>query len=158
VTVEGHVVGHLAGVTFTPEKGASALEEKALRNAAVSGRRSRDRQAPGQAGRRGRRRLRPDPDGAILWRGEIGRRGALSGCRCCAARPAAGRPGRRRGARAGRAAAGRLPGREVDRKLAGLRKLERALGGGELKGLPRGLAHRLLEAGGVLDKRPSIPT
>jgi ATP-dependent RNA helicase SUPV3L1/SUV3 len=42
---------------------------------------------------------------------------------------------------------------EVDRRLHGLRKLERALGGGELKGLPRGLAHRLLEAGGVLDKR-----
>jgi ATP-dependent RNA helicase SUPV3L1/SUV3 len=46
---------------------------------------------------------------------------------------------------------------EADRKLFGLRKLERALAGGELRGLPRGLAHRLLEAGGLLDKRPVEP-
>ncbi|HWW27357.1 MAG TPA: helicase-related protein, partial [Caulobacter sp.] len=34
VTVEGHVVGRLTGVTFVQEKGGSALEEKALRNTA----------------------------------------------------------------------------------------------------------------------------
>ncbi|MFT4254928.1 MAG: phosphonate-binding protein, partial [Caulobacter sp.] len=46
---------------------------------------------------------------------------------------------------------------EVDRHLSSLRKLQQALAGGELRGLPRGVAHRLLEAGGVLDKRPLDP-
>ena len=33
VTVEGHVVGRLSGVHFEPERGASALENRALRGA-----------------------------------------------------------------------------------------------------------------------------
>jgi ATP-dependent RNA helicase SUPV3L1/SUV3 len=111
VTVEGHVVGRLTGVTFVQEKGGSALEEKALRNTAQRA------VTPEIARRLGKLAAEPDsaftltPDGAVLWNGEaagavrFGRRSAAS------ARPAAGRPGRRRGAGAGRAAAGRLPGR-----------------------------------------------
>ena len=33
VTVEGHVVGRISGVHFEPERGASALEDRALRGA-----------------------------------------------------------------------------------------------------------------------------
>jgi ATP-dependent RNA helicase SUPV3L1/SUV3 len=157
VTVEGHVVGHLAGVTFTPEKGASALEEKALRNAAVRA------VGPEIARRLGALTGEADeafalsPDGAILWRGEIA--GAVrSGLPLLSPRarllgdlgPATVRERAERRLDAFLAA-------EVDRKLASLRKLEQALAGGQLRGLPRGLAHRLLEACGVLDKRPLEP-
>ncbi|HQR88420.1 MAG TPA: phosphonate-binding protein, partial [Caulobacter sp.] len=157
VTVEGHVVGHLAGVTFTPEKGASALEEKALRNAAVRA------VGPEIARRLGALAAEPDdafalnPDSAILWRGEIA--GVVRpGLPLLSPRarllgelgPAAVRERAERRLDAFLAT-------EADRHLAPLRKLERALAGGELRGLPRGLAHRLLEAAGVLDKRPLDP-
>jgi ATP-dependent RNA helicase SUPV3L1/SUV3 len=39
---------------------------------------------------------------------------------------------------------------EAGRRLPSLRKLEAAVASGALKGLPRGLAYRLIEAGGVL--------
>ncbi|WP_425996640.1 helicase-related protein [Caulobacter sp. DWR1-3-2b1] len=157
VTVEGHVVGHLAGVTFTPEKGASALEEKALRNAAVRA------VGPEIARRLGALTAEPDdafalnPESAILWRGEIAgvaRQGLplLS--------PRARLLGELGPATVRERAERRLDAflaTEADRHLAPLRKLERALAGGELRGLPRGLAHRLLEAAGILDKRPLDP-
>ena len=41
---------------------------------------------------------------------------------------------------------------QAQERLAPLGVLERGLAGGELRGLPRGLAHRLIEAGGVLDR------
>ena len=41
----------------------------------------------------------------------------------------------------------------VSVRLATLKRLEAAVGAGELKGLARGIAWRLLEAGGVLDRR-----
>jgi ATP-dependent RNA helicase SUPV3L1/SUV3 len=157
VTVEGHVVGHLSGVAFTPVKATSALEEKALRNAAQRA------VGPEIAKRLGLLASEADdafaltPDGAILWRGEMA--GAVRhGLPLLSPRarllgelgPAAARE------RAERRLDAFLAG-EVDRSLAPLRKLERALAGGELKGLPRGISHRLLEAGGVLDKRPVDP-
>lgn len=41
---------------------------------------------------------------------------------------------------------------EAGRRLAALRRLNTALADGKLKGLPRGIAYRLSEAGGVLDR------
>ncbi|MFT4253792.1 MAG: helicase-related protein, partial [Caulobacter sp.] len=70
ISVEGHVVGRLTGVTFVAEKGASPLEEKALRNAAQRA------VGPEIARRLGLLAAEPDeafaltPDGAVLWRGE----------------------------------------------------------------------------------------
>jgi ATP-dependent RNA helicase SUPV3L1/SUV3 len=153
VTVEGHVVGRLTGVTFVQEKGGSALEEKALRNTAQRA------VTPEIARRLGQLAAEPDsaftltPDGAVLWNGEAA--GAVrSGGDLL--HPRARLLGDLGDAAARERAERRLDAflaGEVDRQLHGLRKLERALGGGELRGLPRGLAHRLLEAGGVLDKR-----
>jgi ATP-dependent RNA helicase SUPV3L1/SUV3 len=153
VTVEGHIVGRLTGVTFVQEKGASALEEKALRNTAQRA------VTPEIARRLGALAAEPDaaftltPDGAVLWNGEAA--GAVrSGGDLLQPRARLlgdlGDPSARE--RAERRLDAFLAG-EVDRQLPGLRKLQRALAGSELKGLPRGLAHRLLEAGGVLDKR-----
>jgi len=153
VTVEGHVVGRLTGVTFVQEKGGSALEEKALRNTAQRA------VTPEIARRLGKLASEPDaafaltPDGAVLWNGEAA--GAVR-----AGSPLLSPRARLLGELGEASARERAERRldaflagEVDRRLPGLRKLERALAGGDLRGLPRGLAHRLLEAGGVLDKR-----
>jgi ATP-dependent RNA helicase SUPV3L1/SUV3 len=157
VTVEGHVVGRLTGVTFVPEKGASALEEKALRNTAQRA------VTPEIARRLGKLASEPDtaftltPDGAVLWNGEAaGAVRPFGGGGGDLMHPRARLLGELGDASARERAERRLDAflaGEVDRKLPGLRRLERALSGGALKGLPRGLAHRLLEAGGVLDKR-----
>jgi ATP-dependent RNA helicase SUPV3L1/SUV3 len=153
VTVEGHIVGRLTGVTFVQEKGASALEEKALRNTAQRA------VTPEIARRLGKLAGEPDtaftltPDGAVLWNGEAAGAVRAGGDLL---HPRARLLGDLGDAAARERAERRLDAflaGEADRKLHGLRKLERPLAGGELRGLPRGLAHRLLEAGGVLDKR-----
>ncbi len=151
VTVEGQYVGRLAGVNFEPAKGSSLLEEKALRaaaNAAVG---------PEIAKRLGQLAADPDdafslsPDGAVMWRGEAA--GALAGGTPFAPRVrlhgelghAAARERAQRRLEAWLAA-------EAGRRLAPLRKLETAVASGRVKGLARGLAYRLIEAGGVLDR------
>ena len=151
VTVEGHFVGKLSGVRFEPAQGSSLLEEKALRAAAQHA------VGPEIARRLGRLAAEPDeafsltPDGVVLWRGDAA--GVLSG----------GEPFRPRvrllgeiGAETARQrAAQRLEAfvaSEAGRRLAALRKLETAVADGKIKGLARGLAFRLIEAGGVLDR------
>ncbi|MEW6018451.1 MAG: helicase-related protein, partial [Pseudomonadota bacterium] len=70
VTVEGQFVGRLSGVSFEPERGATLLETKALRAAALAA------VGPEVARRLGRLAADSDeafalqPDGAVLWRGE----------------------------------------------------------------------------------------
>ena len=70
VTVEGQIVGHLDGLKFEVEKGASALEEKALRQAAQRA------VGPEMARRLGRLAAEKDeafslsPEGVVYWRGD----------------------------------------------------------------------------------------
>ena len=77
VTVEGHFVGRLSGVTFEAAQGSSVLEEKALRAAATHA------VGPEIARRLGRLAAEADeafaltPDGTVLWRGEAA--GVLAG-------------------------------------------------------------------------------
>ena len=151
VTVEGHFVGKLAGVAFEAAKGATLLEDKALRAAALHA------VGPEIAKRLGKMAADSDaafaltPDGAVLWNGAVV--GVLAG----------GEPFRPRvrllgelGPEAARERAGqRLEAflvAEAGRRLADLRKLETAVADGRIKGLARGLAYRLIEAGGVLDR------
>ncbi|WP_293679357.1 helicase-related protein [uncultured Phenylobacterium sp.] len=151
VTVEGHFVGRLAGVSFEPARGANLLEEKALRAAAQLA------VGPEIARRLGQLAAEPDaafslaPDGTVLWRGEVA--GVLAG----------GEPFRPRvrllGEIGPESARQRAQQRleafvagEAGRRLSGLRKLEGAVAEGKVKGLARGLAFRLAEAGGVLDR------
>ena len=149
VTVEGHFVGRLSGLAFEGEKGASTLESKALRAAAQRA------VAPEIARRLGRIAAEPDeafalaPDGLVLWRGEAA--GALAGDRPFAPRvrlfgELGAAPARERAARRLEA----FLAAEAGRRLPSLRRLEEAVASGALKGLPRGLAYRLIEAGGVL--------
>ena len=151
VTVEGQYVGRLSGVSFEIAHGSSILEEKALRataNAAVG---------PEIAKRLGQLAAEPDEafaltaTGAVLWRGEAA--GAISGGTAFAPRlrlygdlgHAAPRERAQRRLEAFIAA-------ESGRRLAPLRRLEAALASGAVKGLARGLAYRLIEAGGILDR------
>ncbi|MBN9319551.1 MAG: phosphonate-binding protein [Caulobacterales bacterium] len=149
VTVEGVVVGQLKGVGFEPSKASSALEEKALRAAAARA------VAPEITRRLGRLAAERDdafaldPEGRVLWRGDIA--GVVSGA------------GKVRllgemGAAAARERATRrleaFVAAETGRRLKPLRRLQTALDDGKVRGLARGIVHRLVEAGGILDRQP----
>ena len=148
VTVEGHFVGRLKGVVFDQPKAVTSLEEKALRGAAQKA------VAPEVARRLGALAAEPDeafsvtPTGSLLWRG------ALTGQLQEAGRvrllgdmgppPARERAQRRLEA---------FVAAERIRRLGPLTRLEAAMAAGEIKGLARGLGHRLLEGGGILARR-----
>jgi ATP-dependent RNA helicase SUPV3L1/SUV3 len=151
VTVEGHFVGKLRGLRFEPARGGSALEDKALRAAAERV------VAPELARRMGKLAAEPDeafallPDGTITWRGEAA--GRVSGeqslqpkARLFADLGLA--PARERAVQRLEA----FVAAEAGRRLKALRRLETALAAGALKGLARGVAWRLIEAGGVMDR------
>jgi ATP-dependent RNA helicase SUPV3L1/SUV3 len=151
VTVEGHFVGKLVGVHFEPTRGATALENKALRGAV-------ERAVAPEIARR-LREIEGGRDeafalaesGAILWRGDAV--GELLG----------GGPFNPRvrlfcefgvaGAR--ERAARRLEAFVVGvarRALAPLVELKAASADGRLEGLARGIAYQLVENFGVLDR------
>ncbi len=151
VTVEGHYVGRLAGVAFEPAKGATILEEKALRAAALHA------VGPEIARRLGRMAAEADeafaltPDGTVLWRGELV--GVLTGGE--AFHPRVRLLGDLGPDAARQRASQRLEAfvaAEGGRRLSSLRRLEAAISEGKIKGLARGLAYRLVEAGGVMDR------
>ena len=151
VSVEGHAVGRLDGVVFTLDRGASQLETRALRHAA--------RQAVGPEIARRLGRLAADgdeafsvtPDGAVLWRGAVAGRivgGDPFSPRVRLLGDLGPAPARERAKR-------RLEAwlsTEAGRALRPLRRLKQAVESGGLKGLTRGLAFRLVEAGGVLSR------
>jgi ATP-dependent RNA helicase SUPV3L1/SUV3 len=154
VTVEGHFVGKLEGLRFKPATGESALEERALRAAAT--------RAVGPEVTRRLGRLAADddqafalsPDGLILWRGEAA--GKLAGGRPFAPKVALfGElgPEAARGRAARRLEA--FVAAEAGRRLKPLKDIDTALASGALKGLARGVAYRLAEAGGLI-ARPEI--
>jgi ATP-dependent RNA helicase SUPV3L1/SUV3 len=151
VTVEGEVVGHLDGVRFAPDKGGSTLADRTLK--AAAGRAV----GPEIARRLGSLTADDDdafavtPDGTVLWQGaQVAR---IIGGDPFAPRvrllgdlgPVATRDRARQRIEAWLAA-------EAGRTLKSLRRLRRALDSGSLKGLPRGLAFRLVEAGGLIDR------
>jgi ATP-dependent RNA helicase SUPV3L1/SUV3 len=152
VIIEGHEVGRLSGVEFQIDKGGSALEDRALRQAA------RHAVTPEIARRLGRLAADADdafavlPDGSVLWRGV--QAGQVTGGDWFSPRirllgelgPAAARE------RAQRRLEAWLAG-EAGRALRPLRRLKSAVETGALKGLPRGVAFRLIEAGGLIDRR-----
>ncbi len=148
VTVEGHEVGKLDGLVFKAPKAASSLEEKALRGAAQRA------VGPEVARRLGQLAAEPDeafsltPDGAVLWRGAAA--GVVQAEKVRLLGELGPEPARERAAR-------RLEAwlaAEGGRRLGPMRVLQAAMASGQLRGLPRGLAHRLIEAGGVMDRKP----
>ena len=125
------------------------LEDKALRAAAERA------VVPEIARRLGRLAAEPDeafalaPDGEVLWRGEAAacwRTTARSRPACACWASSAPEP--RAGARGQRLEA--FVAAEAGRRLGPLASLEQAVADGRLKGLARGLAWRLIEAGGAI--------
>ena len=151
VTVEGQFVGRLRGVSFEAAKGSSILEEKALRAAATAAVGPEIAKRLGQLAGDTEEGFALSPDGVVLWRGEAA--GAIAGGTPFAPRVrlygelghAAARERAQRRLEAWLAS-------EAGRRLSPLRRLEAAVSGGRIKGLARGLAYRLIEAGGVLDR------
>ena len=152
VVVEGHVVGRLMGVHFEPERGASALEDRALRHAIERA------VAPEVARRLGELASASDeafslgPHGTVRWRG------------LAAGEIAGGAPFKPRvlligefGHDAARERAARrleaFVAGEASRRLASLKRLSEAIADGTLKGLARGVAYQLVEQFGILDRR-----
>ena len=152
VTVEGHLVGRLAGFHFEPERGATALENRALRGAVERV------VAPEVARRLGALASEDDeafalaPGGVVNWRGEAA--GEIVGGEPFAPRVRligefGAEPQRERAARRLEAFASA----EATRRLYALKHLKEAIEDGRLKGLARGLAYQLVEQFGVLDRR-----
>jgi len=152
VTVEGHLVGRLAGFHFEPERGATALENRALRSAVERV------VAPEVARRLGALAAEEDEafallsGGVVAWRGEAA--GEIAGGTPFAPRVRligefGAEPQRERAARRLEAFAAA----EACRRLGALRRLKEAIEDGRLKGLARGLAYQLIEQAGALDRR-----
>jgi ATP-dependent RNA helicase SUPV3L1/SUV3 len=151
VTVEGQFVGRLEGVRFESAKGSGALEMRALR-AAVQ-------KAVGPEVSRRLGRLAADgdeafgllPTGEVLWQGATA--GVLTGADPF--KPIVTLTGELGAASARERAARRLEAfvaGEASRRLATLKGLVEAVASGELRGLARGLAYRLIQAGGTLSR------
>ena len=152
VTVEGQYVGLLTGVNFEPAAGSSALEDRALRNAAVRA------VGPQLAKRLGALAGAQDDAfefdglGAVRWQGAPA--GRIAGGTLFAPMvklygdlgPLAVRERAERRLEAWLAS-------EAGRRLGPLKALDQAMADGQLKGLARGIAFRLREAGGTLDRR-----
>jgi ATP-dependent RNA helicase SUPV3L1/SUV3 len=152
VTVEGQTVGRLIGVRFEPAIGSSALEDRALRGAATRS------VAPEIARRLGQLAAAQDTEISLEATGTLRWHGAPAG------RIVGGTPfspvvrlyGEFGSAPARERAERRLEAflaKEAARRLAPLKALDEAMADGRLKGLARGLAFRLREAGGLLDRR-----
>jgi ATP-dependent RNA helicase SUPV3L1/SUV3 len=151
VTVEGHFVGKLVGVHFEPTRGATALENKALRGAVeravapeIARRLSEIEGARDEA-------LALSPSGEILWRGDaVGE--LLDG--------GPFNPRVRLFCEFGVASARERAVRRLEafvtgvarRALAPLIELKSASADGRLEGLARGIAYQLVENFGVLDR------
>ncbi len=152
VTVEGHYVGRLRGLSFDAAQGAGALETKALRAAVQRAVGPEMTRRLGRLAAEGDEAFALEPDGDVLWRGEAA--GALAGGQPfnpvvrlygdLGAEPARDRAARRLEA---------FVAADASRRLWALKRLGEAVSSGALKGLARGLAYRLIEAGGVLDRR-----
>ncbi len=151
VTVEGHVVGRLDGLRFDAEKADSALADKALRQAAVRAVGPEVTRRLGKLAAEADDAFELNPDGVIHWRGEPA--GQLSSERPFSPRvrlfgelgPAHARERAQRRLEAFVAA-------QAGARLAPLKAMDAAMSDGRLKGLARGLAFRLIEAGGIIPR------
>ncbi|MGH6993990.1 MAG: helicase-related protein, partial [Caulobacteraceae bacterium] len=149
VSVEGHYVGHLKGLSFERAGAAEGLARRAIDAAAAKA------VGPEVARRLGALAAEPDeafsvqPDGILIWRGEAV--GVIDKARPLS--PTARLFGELGPWQARRRAQTRLDAflaADARRRLAPLQRLQDAVAQGHIRGLARGLAWRLSEAGGVL--------
>ena len=152
VIVEGHAVGRLIGLKFEPERGASPLEQRALRGAV-------DRAVAPEVSRRlveiaaeGDDALALTPHRAVLWRGH-------PVAEVVGGSPFA--PKLRLDGELGAVVARERAVRRLEKfvaeaaapAFASLARLKAAAEGDGLNGLARGLAYQLVEAHGAVGRR-----
>jgi ATP-dependent RNA helicase SUPV3L1/SUV3 len=152
VTVEGHFVGNLAGISFDPARGATALENRALRGAVERAVAPEIARRLGELAGGGDEAFALAPEGVVLWRGqpagELRGGGPFSPSVRLLGEFGAAAP-RERAARRLEA----FVAAEASRRLFVLKQLREAIADGRLKGLARGLAYQIVEQFGVLDRR-----
>ena len=152
VTVDGETVGHLEGVRFAVESGGSALADRTLKAAALKAVTPEINRRLGRLAADADEAFSVTPEGDVLWSGALAAK--ITNAEPFSPRvrligdlgPQATRD------RAQRRIEAWLAG-EAGRTLRDLRRLRQAVETGALKGLPRGIAFRLIEAGGVIDRR-----
>jgi ATP-dependent RNA helicase SUPV3L1/SUV3 len=152
VTVQGHVLGRLRGVAFDSERSANRLEEKALRGAAqkavvpeINRRLGHLASSPPEA-------LKLLPDGTVTWNGDGV--ATIHGINLSA--PQVHLYGSIGDGLARQRATRRIEAWLADEAkslLPSLDAIEGAIQRNELKGLPRGICHRLIESGGIVDRQ-----
>ncbi len=152
VTVEGHFVGKLAGISFDPARGESALENRVLRGAVDRAVAPEIARRLGELASEGDEAFTLEPDGAVLWRGHAS--GELTGGGPFSPRVRllgefGAPPTRERATRRLEA----FVAADASRRLSVLKQLKAAVADGRLKGLARGIAYQLVEQFGVLDRR-----
>lgn len=152
VTVDGEAVGHLEGVRFAGESGGSLLADRTLKAAALRAVGPEIARRLGKLAADGDDAFSVTPEGDVMWSGALA-------AKIINAEPFSPRV-RLIGDLGPQAARDRAQRRieawlasEAGRALRDLRRLKQAIETGGLKGLPRGIAFRLLEAGGILDRR-----
>ena len=152
VIVEGHVVGKLSGVHFEPERGASELENRALRGAVERAVAPEIARRLGELASEGDEAFALKGGGLVEWRGiaagEIVGGGPFKP-RVRLIGDFGAEPQRERAARRLEA----FVAGEASRRLAALKRLTEAIADGRLRGLARGVAYQLVEQSGILDRR-----
>lgn len=155
VTVEGHFVGRLKGLRFAPDATGGPAAQRAVTGAALKAVRPEINRRLGELARAEAQDLELDGDGYVAWRGE--RVGQLSASADWLA-PGIVLVGGELGApEAVSRAAQRLhhhAGEEIARHLRPLLDLKALTSAGNgLGGLARGVAWRLVEAGGAAPRQ-----
>jgi ATP-dependent RNA helicase SUPV3L1/SUV3 len=153
IEVEGHFVGEVRGLTFHADKRGERVDHRALANAAARAVKPEIDRRLGALARAGEEDLRLDDEGRVHWRGEPVAR-LMPGPQELSPNVAliGGDLG---GAAAQERAARRIESwlaGEIARDLAPLERLRAAGRDGALTGLARGLAHRLIENLGSLER------
>ncbi|HEX9168507.1 MAG TPA: helicase-related protein, partial [Roseiarcus sp.] len=152
VTVEGHLVGRLAGFHFEPERGATALENRALRGAIERVVAPEIAKRLGALASEGDEAFALEAGGVVNWRGEAAGEiagGTPFGPRVRLIGEFGAEPQRERATRRLEAFAAA----EATLRLGALKRLKDAIEDGRLRGLARGLAYQLVEQAGALDRR-----
>ncbi len=155
VRVEGHLVGKLTGLYFEAERGATELENRALRGAV-------DRAVAPEIARRlnelaadGDEAFSLGGDGRIFWRGHA--TGEIAGGSPFAAKTEIlGDLGELHARERARRRMAAFVAAEARRLLFPLARLDEALAEGPLGGAGRGIAYQLVEQFGALDRKAAI--
>ena len=153
VTVEGHHVGRISGLRFHVDPQAVGLEERALRNAAIRALRPELARRLGALAKAGDPEIALEDDGRLFWNGDMV--GGLAPCSdplSPRVRMLADEAAPVEGVKRAQARLEAWLAARVARDLKPLVALDAALKGQDLRGLARGVAWRLRQGFGAVDR------